>query len=134
MTDVNCRKCGQRLYYSGGCLGEWEHLSGSKCPAKTTPKVDEKRDLERAREIVLRLHDDALRGATWDRDRLQAEIATALAGAKREEREAILAILAQAARDAKVAQDVLTPDDTVPSEERKTIARIEGAIRARGKQ
>jgi hypothetical protein len=27
---MNCIKCKQTLCYSGGCLGEWEHLDDSK--------------------------------------------------------------------------------------------------------
>ena len=28
-----CPDCGKALYYTGGCLGEWEH-SGGKCEKK----------------------------------------------------------------------------------------------------
>jgi len=31
MNDVRCSQCGQSLYYTGGCLGEWEHRG--ECPA-----------------------------------------------------------------------------------------------------
>ena len=37
---MKCHKCKESLYYSGGCLGEWEHLTGSReCKPKEKPKL-----------------------------------------------------------------------------------------------
>jgi len=43
---MNCRDCGKTLSYSGGCMGEWEHLNGSRSCEVTTQNTPELKSVE----------------------------------------------------------------------------------------
>lgn len=55
---MNCEECGELLYYSGGCMGEWEHLGDGECKKediRNYKMVNLKLGIERAQLRVDRL-------------------------------------------------------------------------------
>lgn len=42
---MKCHKCNQPLYYSGGCLGEWKHLNGTRQCSNTHYQACDSREL-----------------------------------------------------------------------------------------